>query len=99
MKTFSRPKQQMSLSACCTIVSSPAVDVKMIEALFGATDHRTSSLLKITKKPVAEIFQRMKLSILTLNFDKNMSIYADMGGVLPPPTLWMLLASFAASSD
>jgi hypothetical protein len=81
MKTFSRPKQQMSLSACCTIVSSPAVDVKMIEALFGATDHRT------------------KLSILTLNFDKNMSIYADMGGVLPPPTLWMLLASFAASSD
>jgi len=89
----------MSLSACCTIVSSPAVDVKMIEALFGATGPRTLSLLKITKRPDAENFEKMKLAILALNFDRNMSIYADMGGVLPPPTLWMLRASFAASSD
>lgn len=48
----------MSLSACCTIVSSPAVDVKMIEALFGATGPRTLSLLKITKRPVAENFEK-----------------------------------------
>lgn len=41
----------------------------------------------------------MKLAILALNFDRNMSIYADVGGVLPPPTLWMQEASLAASLD